>query len=146
MIIKHLHRKRATFAVLFTLLLSVAGVTKTEAQELTEVSKNALMQHGQQKSVTPTLVSTIPSNRNVIIETFTGRSCGYDPDAHRIANQLAAANPDRVWPINVHVNGSYSPTTYPNLNTQVGSGIAHGFNCNAWPTGVVNRSTANVTI
>ena len=40
MIIKHLHRKRAVFAVLFTLLLSVAGVTNAMAQTFTQGNLN----------------------------------------------------------------------------------------------------------
>ena len=85
-------------------------------------------------------VSLEPTNRNVIIETFTGRNCGYDTDAHRMANELAAANPDRVWPINVH-GGYYSPTSYPNLNTWAGSEIQSGFNVSFWPAGAINRTT-----
>lgn len=60
-------------------------------------------------------VSTEPANRNVIIEEFTGRNCGYCPDGHRIANEIMANNPGRVWAINVHAGG-YAPTSYPNFN------------------------------
>ena len=61
-------------------------------------------------------VSTEPSNKNVIIEEFTGRNCGYCPDGHAIANQICANNPGRVWAVNIHTGG-FSPTSYPNLNT-----------------------------
>lgn len=47
-------------------------------------------------------VSTTPSNRNVILEEFTGRNCGYCPDGHVIANQISANNPGRFWAVNVH--------------------------------------------
>lgn len=86
-------------------------------------------------------VSTEPANRNVILEEFTGRNCGYCPDGHLIANGIMAANPGRVWAINVHA-GSYAPTTYPNFNTNVSSTILSGFSVSGFPTGVVNRSTS----
>ena len=87
-------------------------------------------------------VSTTPANRNVIIEEFTGRGCGYCPDGHRIANEIMAANPGRVWAINIHAGG-YAYTTYPNMITQDGNTIHGGFSISGYPTGVVNRSTSN---
>ena len=88
------------------------------------------------------MVSTTPSNRNVILEEFTGRNCGYCPDGHRIANQIMADNPGRVWAINVHAGG-YAPTSYPNFITPDGTTIHNGFTISGYPTGVVNRSTAS---
>ena len=85
-------------------------------------------------------VSTEPQNRNVIIEEFTGRNCGYCPDGHRIANQIMANNPGRVWAVNIH-SGDFSPFTYPNLNTDDGASITNGFGVTGFPTGHVNRST-----
>ncbi len=87
-------------------------------------------------------VSTEPANRNVIIEEFTGRNCGYCPDGHRIANEIMANNPGRVWAINVHAGG-YAPTSYPNFNNSDASTIHGGFTISGYPTGVVNRSTPN---
>lgn len=87
-------------------------------------------------------VSTEPANRNVILEEFTGRNCGYCTDGHRIANEIMAANPGRVWAINIHAGG-YAPTSYPNMITQDGNTIHGGFSISGYPTGVVNRSTSN---
>ena len=86
-------------------------------------------------------VSTEPTNRNVIIEEFTGRGCGYCPDGHRIANELMAAHPGRLWAVNIHAGG-YAQTSYPNMITQDGNTIHGGFNISGYPTGVVNRTTA----
>ncbi|MBQ6769738.1 MAG: Omp28-related outer membrane protein [Bacteroidales bacterium] len=86
-------------------------------------------------------VSTEPANRNVILEEFTGRGCGYCTDGHRIANELMAANPGRLWAINIHAGG-YAYTTYPNMITNDGNTIHGGFQISGYPTGVVNRSTA----
>jgi hypothetical protein len=87
-------------------------------------------------------VSTEPANRNVILEEFTGRNCGYCTDGHRIANELMAAHPDRLWAINIHAGG-YAPTSYPNMITQDGNTIHGGFSISGYPTGVVNRTTGN---
>ena len=90
--------------------------------------------------VNPIYVSTTPTNRNVILEEFTGRNCGYCPDGHRIANELMEANPNRFWPVNIHCGG-YSPTSYPNMNTYDGNHIYESFTVEGFPSGVVNRST-----
>ena len=87
-------------------------------------------------------VSTEPSNRNVILEEFTGRTCTWCPSGHVIANQIAANNPGRFWSVNIHSNGYFSATSYPNLNTDKGNSIRAGFNATSFPSGVVNRSTA----
>lgn len=87
-------------------------------------------------------VSTEPANRNVILEEFTGRGCGYCTDGHRIANQIMAANPGRVWAINIHAGG-YAQTSYPNMITSDGNTIHGGFSVSGYPSGVVNRSTAS---
>ena len=86
-------------------------------------------------------VSTTPSNRNVLIEEFTGRSCPYCPDGHKIANQIMAANPGKVFCVNLHTPGNLSPTSSPNLNTSVATSICNGFFYDGIPTAVVNRST-----
>ncbi|MBQ0128959.1 MAG: Omp28-related outer membrane protein, partial [bacterium] len=85
-------------------------------------------------------VSTTPSNRNVILEEFTGRNCGYCTDGHRIGNEIMAEFPGRFWAINVH-DGGYAPTSYPNFNTTDGHTIASGFSISGYPTGNVNRSS-----
>ena len=86
-------------------------------------------------------VSTTPSNRNVILEEFTGRNCGYCTDGHRIGNEIMAEFPGRFWAINVHTGG-YAPTSYPNMNTTDGTTIASGFSISGYPTGNVNRNSA----
>ena len=88
-------------------------------------------------------VSTEPANRNVIIEDFTGRSCGYCPIAHRVTHEIMTANPGRVWTIAVHSTGGLSPTSYPNLNTQISGVISNAFPHDGIPSGSFNRSSAS---
>ena len=85
--------------------------------------------------VTDTIVSTTPSNRNVLIEEYTGINCGYCPDGHRRANEIMAANPDRVCVINIH-QGSYAANTY---TTSFGNALANQIGLSGYPAGTVNR-------
>ena len=89
----------------------------------------------------PQFVSTEQKGRNVIIEEFTGRNCGFCPDGHVVAKKITDANPGRVWAVNVHCGG-YSPSTYPNLNTASGATILNALDGGmGFPCGVVNRTT-----
>ncbi len=89
----------------------------------------------------PKMVSTDPSNRNVLIEEFTGRNCGYCPWGQYFVNQTIKENPGRVFTVNIHKESSLSPSTYPNLNTLKGADIAKAFNKDgALPKATVNRS------
>lgn len=87
-------------------------------------------------------VSTTPANRNVILEEFTGRTCTWCPSGHVIANNIASSHPDRFWSVNIHSDGFFSATSYPNLNTAKGNSIRAAFNATSFPSGVVNRTTA----
>lgn len=82
-------------------------------------------------------VSTEVSNKNVVLEEYTGINCQYCPDGHKRAAQLAAANPGRVFPINIHAGG-YAANTY---TTQHGTTLQTTFGANSFPTGTVNRHT-----
>ncbi len=87
-------------------------------------------------------VSTEPANRNVVLEEFTGRTCTWCPSGHVIANNIASSHPDRFWSVNIHSDGYFSATSYPNLNTTKGNSIRAAFNASSFPSGVVNRTTA----
>lgn len=82
-------------------------------------------------------VSTEVSNKNVVLEEYTGINCQFCPDGHKRAAQLAAANPGRVFPINIHAGG-YAANTY---TTQHGTTLQTTFGANSFPTGTVNRHT-----
>ncbi len=89
-----------------------------------------------------TYVSTQPQTRGVLIEHFGGIHCGYCPDGHRIANEIAAANPGKVWVSSIHAGG-YAPTSYPNFNTNDGNEIHDSFEISGYPAGLINRTTDN---
>jgi hypothetical protein len=87
-----------------------------------------------------TIVPTTPSNRNVILEEYTGIHCGYCPDGHKRANQLMAANPNRAWAINIH-QGSYANpgTGEPDFRTPWGNALAGQTGLTGYPSGTINR-------
>lgn len=87
------------------------------------------------KAQSETFVSTEVSNKNVVLEEYTGVNCGYCPDGHKIANQIAAAHPGRVFVINVHA-GNYANNTY---TTQFGNALANQTGLTGYPSGTVNR-------
>ena len=91
-------------------------------------------------SYSQTFVSTTPENKNVVLEEFTGISCTYCPDGHRIANDIYTNNPADVVLINIHT-GNYASPQGPgtDFNTMFGSAIAGQSNLTGYPAGTVNR-------
>ena len=83
-------------------------------------------------------VVTTPTNKNVLLEEYTGNYCTYCPNGHRIANELAAKYPGRVFPINIHA-GSFASTSYPNMTTTQGNEYNNNFGVTSYPTGILNR-------
>ncbi len=89
-----------------------------------------------------TIVSTEPSNRNVVLEEYTGIHCVYCPDGHRIALGLEHDNPGRVFPINIHTGGYATPGAGEiDLRTADGDALAVPAGISGYPAGSVNRST-----
>ena len=84
---------------------------------------------------TPQFVSTEPANKNVIIEEYTGINCGFCPDGHKRVREYEAANPGRVFGINIHA-GSYAANTY---TTQWGNALMNQAQVTGFPSGSINR-------
>lgn len=90
------------------------------------------------------LVSTIPQNRNVVLEEFTGIHCGWCPEGHKIAQSIYDQYPEKVVLINIHQGGYATPSTgEPDFRTQWGDALANEFIVTGYPTGVVNRFNFN---
>ena len=85
--------------------------------------------------VTDTIVSVTPTNRNILLEEYTGSTCVYCPDGHRMANELAAAYPGRVNVINIY-DGPYTNNIY---TTQFGSALANQSDLTFYPSATINR-------
>lgn len=87
-----------------------------------------------------TFVSTTPEDKNIILEEYTGISCGYCPDGHKIGQQLHDANPEDVFLINIHTGGYATPQgPGTDFNTSFGSALAAQTGLTGYPSGSVNR-------
>jgi hypothetical protein len=87
-----------------------------------------------------TFVSTDPSNRNAVLEEYTGFQCTFCPDGHRRANAFAEANPDRALLINIHAGGYANPGNSGfDLRTSFGDALANQTNLAGYPAGTMNR-------
>lgn len=86
-------------------------------------------------------VNTSPDNKKAILEEFTGQKCQYCPDGHKIGNDLAKANPGKIFLINIHSGGYATPdATYTmDLRTTVGTAIDGAAGITGYPAGSVNR-------
>lgn len=85
-------------------------------------------------------VSTSPENKKVLIEEFTGISCGNCPDGHAMAKQTALAKDGEVFIIAIHA-GHYSEpySDQPDFRTEDGTLIHNFYEANSYPSGMVNR-------
>ena len=85
-------------------------------------------------------VSTTPENKNAVLEEFTGISCGFCPDGHKIAQDFHDANPGDVVLINIHT-GSYATPQGPgtDFNTAFGAALSSQSGVCGFPAGTMNR-------
>lgn len=89
-------------------------------------------------------VSQTVQKKNYLLEEATGIHCGYCPDGHARANQIAADNPGKVVLVNIHA-GSFATAQAgePNLKTTDGTAIDTWFQTGdanyGYPTGASNR-------
>ncbi len=86
-------------------------------------------------------VKTTPQNRTVVLEEFTGINCTWCPDGHKRANDLAKANPGKVFLVNIHSGSFATPgANQPDYRTQVGTAIDQAAGVTGYPAGSVNRA------
>jgi hypothetical protein len=87
-------------------------------------------------------VSTTPENKKVVLEEYTGIHCGYCPDGHKKANDLAATNPGKVFIVNIHAGTYATPSTgEPDFRTSEGNALNTAAAVTGYPSGSINRST-----
>lgn len=95
-------------------------------------------------AVAQTLVSTIPSNRNVVLEEFTGVRCGYCPEGHAIGQGIHDKFPERTVLINIHSGDFATPVSgYPDFTTQFGEAIDQNAGVGGYPAATLNRRKFN---
>lgn len=90
----------------------------------------------------PTFVSTQPSNKNVVIEEFTGTNCTWCPAGHKIVNAISTANPGRIVAINIQ-QGGFSGNN-PDYKTEWGNALANQYSIASYPNGTLNRGSGPI--
>ena len=89
-----------------------------------------------------TIVSTDPENKKVVLEEFTGITCGYCPDGHVIAQNIQNNNPGNVFLINIHQGSFANPGNSGfDFRTPFGNAIAAQVGANFYPSGTINRNS-----
>ena len=92
-----------------------------------------------------TFVSTQPENKNVILEEFTGISCGFCPDGHVVAKGIVNGAPNDVAVINIHATSFANPQgAGTDFRTSAGTSINGYWNNTSAPMGTVSRNSAPV--
>ncbi len=87
-----------------------------------------------------TPVSQSPTNKNVVIEEFTGIHCGFCPDGHRVAADIKEANPGRVVVSGIHAGGYATPSgTEPDFRTADGTALDDFAAVSGYPAGMIQR-------
>ncbi|MDD2984225.1 MAG: Omp28-related outer membrane protein [Crocinitomicaceae bacterium] len=98
----------------------------------------------------PTFTQNTNTNRNVLIEDYTGHKCVFCPSAAVIAKDIEVANPDRVFVASIHaspggigpfqsVDASYTNDLTNPMVIAYGSTFQNGFNFTGNPQGTVSR-------
>jgi hypothetical protein len=87
-------------------------------------------------------VSTSPENKKVVLEEYTGYKCTYCPDGHKIAKQLKADNPGKVFLVNIHAGGYAVPSSSADLDLRISEGelLATSSGLGGYPAGSINRN------
>tara|TARA_B110000444_G_scaffold158325_1_gene147993 strand:- start:1160 stop:2017 length:858 start_codon:yes stop_codon:yes gene_type:complete len=83
--------------------------------------------------------------KNVLIEDFTANQCGNCPPAAEIAESLMEANPDRVFPIGIHVGSLAVPSGEYEADWRCAEGeeLYAQIGFLAYPLGRINRFGGN---
>jgi len=95
---------------------------------------------GLSAAIAQTLVTTDSTNKNVVLEEFTGIHCQYCPEGHVIAKAILENNPGRAVAVAVHQGSFAVPSTgEPDYRTDFGDDLAAQTGLTGYPSGTVNR-------
>ncbi|MDR2408944.1 MAG: Omp28-related outer membrane protein [Bacteroidales bacterium] len=116
--------------------VSVEKINGNDDEDVSDNTQNTIIQAWNAPQ-TPSIVTIEPTNKNAVLEEFTGVYCQYCPDGHKKANQIKKDNPGRVSVINIH-QGAYAYSV-PDYRTEWGDEIAAQTGLTGYPAATVNR-------
>lgn len=86
------------------------------------------------------IVDTTPTNKNVVLEEYTGYLCQFCPDGHKTAEDIRSENPNSVTLVNVHTGRLAQPRgDAPDFRTDYGSSLSSEVNVRGLPSASINR-------
>lgn len=89
-------------------------------------------------------VSSEPTQRNILIEEYTGVRCPNCPDGHRVATELKSLHPGRIYSVAIHAGYYASPVSgQPDYTTAIGDALFNRFEPSFFPSGIVNRTAVD---
>ncbi len=106
----------------------------------------------------PTFTANTNTDRNILIEDYTGHTCVFCPAAADVAKDLEDANPGRVFVASIHASpgglGDFQklePPTFVHDFTnpqglKYGETFASGYGFNGNPRGTINRAVIGSTM
>lgn len=85
-------------------------------------------------------VSTLPQNKNAVLEIYDGIYCTYCPQGHQIAEEIHSNAPNDVVLISIH-SGQYAVPGPgdPDFRTEFGAALSGQTGLTGFPAGTVNR-------
>ena len=85
-------------------------------------------------------VSTEVTNKNALVEEYTGIHCVYCPQAHKVVSDLIKAQGDKIYAIAIHAGSYATPAPdQPDFRTEEGEELNDHFGIEGYPAGMVNR-------
>lgn len=86
-------------------------------------------------------VTSEPTQRNILIEEFTGIHCPNCPDGQRVVNELKSLNPERIFSVAIHAGAYAMPAAgEPDYTTNIGNMLGNHFQPTFFPCAIVNRT------
>jgi len=95
-------KKALLFSVLFSLVLIACDKVKNAYPPVLTTLDTTLYPNAWSTYVFPVFTANTNTNRNVLIEDFTGHKCTFCPGAAIIAHGLEENNPERVFVSTIH--------------------------------------------
>lgn len=89
-------------------------------------------------------VTSEPTQRNILIEEFTGIHCPNCPDGQRVVKELKSLHPERIFSVAVHAGPYATPAAgEPDFTTNIGNMLGNHFQPTFFPCGIVNRTAVD---
>lgn len=142
----------------FSALLSCDKVENPIQEQATNEVDSLLYPNDWSSYPWPTFENNTNTNRNILIEDYTGHTCVFCPAAADIAHELAGNNPNRVFVASIHASpgglGEFQlveePVFVHDFTTpeglQYGETYESGFGFLGNPRGNISRITFNGTM